>query len=240
MRLRLSEERPAAPPEGYKLAHAVISHDGERAGFAGVSLGGALPYGFFDEARCVYGRRHRCPALRCDCGFYCVHTFDQALALACAGQYRKAVLLEVTVLGAYIRFERGMRYERQRVRVARVGACACGGVPCAFADAGWGRTGWRVLTAVCAGCAARRGRTAFAAWTAVSFPEFVRRGGGPLRIVAGGDPEAGAEPVGERPASGARTVPELAAEATLMQARLDWLQRQLARFTGKDGADRTS
>ncbi|MEU4203274.1 hypothetical protein AB0F64_25485 [Streptomyces sp. NPDC026294] len=159
-----------------------------------------------------------------------MHTFDQALALACAGEHRRAVLLEVTVLGAYIRFERGMRYERQRVRVARVGACACGRMPCAFADAGWGRTGWRVLTAVCAECAARRGRTAFASWTAVSFAEFVRCGGGPLRIVAGGEP---GEPEGKEEAvSEVRSVPELAAEASLMQARLDWLQRELARFTG--------
>ncbi|GCD46688.1 hypothetical protein [Streptomyces paromomycinus] len=231
MRLRLPEERPATPPAGFKLAHPVISHDGTRTGFAGVSLGGALPYGFVDEARCVYGRRHRCPALRCDCGFYCLHTVEQALALVCASEYRRAVLLEVTVLGAYIRFERGMRYERQRVRVARVGACACGRMPCAFADAGWGRTGWRVLTAVCAECAARRGRTAFARWTAVSFAEFVRCGGGALRIVAGGEPEAGEEGRQEVPAE-VRSVPELAAEASLMQARLDWLQRQLARFTG--------
>ncbi|MEU7223522.1 hypothetical protein [Streptomyces chrestomyceticus] len=231
MRLRLPEERPATPPAGFKLAHPVISHDGTRTGFAGVSLGGALPYGFVDEARCVYGRRHRCPALRCDCGFYCLHTFEQALALVCASEYRRAVLLEVAVLGAYIRFERGMRYERQRVRVARVGACACGRRPCAFADAGWGRTGWRVLTAACAECAARRGRTAFASWTAVSFAEFVRCGGGPLRIVPGGEPEAGEEGRERGPAE-ARSVPELAAEASLMQARLDWLQRQLARFTG--------
>ncbi|WP_206501834.1 hypothetical protein [Streptomyces chrestomyceticus] len=229
MRLRLPEERPAAPPAGFKLAHPVISHDGTRTGFAGVSLGGALPYGFVDEARCVYGRRHRCPALRCDCGFYCLHTFEQALALVCAREYRRAVLLEVTVLGAYIRFERGMRYERQRVRVARVGACVCGRMPCAFADAGWGRTGWRVLTAVCAECAGRRGRTAFASWTAVSFAEFVRCGGGALRIVAGGEEEKGE---GEGELAEARSVPELAAEASLMQARLDWLQRQLARFTG--------
>ncbi|MEV5594411.1 hypothetical protein [Streptomyces sp. NPDC052496] len=232
MRLRLPEERPAGPPVGFKLAHPVISHDGKRAGFAGVSLGGALPYGFVDEARCVYGRRHRCPALRCDCGFYCLHTFEQALALACSSEYRRAVLLEVTVLGAYIRFERGMRYARQRVRVARVGACACGRMPSGFADAGWGRTGWRVLTAVCAECADRRGRTAFAPWTAVSFEEFVRCGGGPLRIVAGGEPEAGEADVKEEAVAEVRSVPELAAEASLMQARLDWLQRQLARFTG--------
>ncbi|WP_242586034.1 hypothetical protein [Streptomyces sp. MST-110588] len=187
MRLRLPQERPEQPPTGFKLAHPVLSHDGARAGFAGVSIGGALPYGFLDDARCVYGRRHRSPAPRCDCGFYCLHARDEALALACATEYRQAVLLEVTVLGAYIRFERGMRYARQRVRVARVGACACGLTPCAFVDAGWGRTGWRVLTAACAGCAVRRGAPGVAARTAVGFAEFVRLGGGRLRIVAEGE-----------------------------------------------------
>src|ERR671931_14469 len=55
MRLRLPEERPTEPPTGYKIAHPVLSQDGARAGFTGVSLGGALPYGVLDEARCVYG-----------------------------------------------------------------------------------------------------------------------------------------------------------------------------------------
>ena len=139
MRLRLPEERPTEPPTGYKIAHPVLSQDGTRAGFTGVSLGGALPYGVLDEAGCVYGRRHRAPHRRCDCGFHCVHERATAEALLCTAEHRAAVLLEVSVLGAYIRFERGFRYARQRVRTATVGPCACGAVAGALADAGWGQ-----------------------------------------------------------------------------------------------------
>ncbi len=141
MRLRLPEERPTEPPTGYKIAHPVLSQDGTRAGFTGVSLGGALPYGVVDEARCVYGRRHRAPHRRCDCDFHCVHESAVAEAMLCTAEHRAAVLLEVSVLGAYIRFERGFRYARQRVRSADVGPCGCGAVAAALADAGWGASG---------------------------------------------------------------------------------------------------
>ncbi|TJZ51126.1 hypothetical protein FCH28_21780 [Streptomyces piniterrae] len=229
MRLRLPQERPAEPPRGYKIAHPVRSHDGRRIGFAGVSIGGAAPYGVVDEARCVYGRRHRSPALRCDCGFHCLHTLTDALALTCADAYRRAALLEVTVLGVYIRFERGMRYARQRVRVVRVGPCCCGLPPEVFVDAGWGRTGWRVLTGACAGCAAGRDM--------VGFAEFARLSGGRLRVLPGylhteGEGEGGAEVAGRAAGPAVRTVAEMAAEASLMQARVDWLQGRLARLTG--------
>ncbi|MEV0372739.1 hypothetical protein AB0I10_23420 [Streptomyces sp. NPDC050636] len=233
MRLRLPQERPAEPPRGYKLANPVLSHDGERIGFAGVSIGGAAPYGVVDEARCVYGRRHRSPALRCDCGFYCLHTLTDALALTCADAHRRAALLEVTVLGVYIRFERGMRYARQRVRVVRVGPCGCGLPPEVFADAGWGRTGWQVLTGSCVGCVAGR--------DTVSFAEFARIGGGRLRVVPGHHqaescpgPDTGpALRTGPSAGPAVRTVAEMSAEASLMQARIDWLQGQLARLTGE-------
>ncbi|WP_407553739.1 hypothetical protein QOM21_27835 [Streptomyces sp. Pv4-95] len=217
-RLRLPHERPAEPPRGYKLAHPVVSHDDGRVGFAGVSIGGALPYGVLDEARCVYGRRHRSPALRCDCGFHCLHTLSDALALTCAGAHRRATLLEVTVLGAYIRFERGMRYARQRVRVARVGPCVCGLPAEVFVDAGWGRTGWRALTGACGSCAAGQGQ--------VTFTEFARVGGGRLRVVAGHRREAGEGPT-------FRAVPRPATEPALMQARLDRLQGRWSRLTGE-------
>ena len=58
--------------------------------------------------------------------------------LLCTAEHRAAVLLEVSVLGAYIRFERGFRYARQRVRSADVGPCGCGAVAAALADAGLG------------------------------------------------------------------------------------------------------
>lgn len=152
MRLRLPEERPTEPPTGYKIAHPVLSQDGTRAGFTGVSLGGAVPYGVLDEARCVYGLRHRAPHRRCDCGFHCVHDSATAEAMLCTAEHRAAVLLEVSVLGAYIRFEQGFRYARQRVRSATVGPCACGAVAAALADAGWGARLARPRGGLCGLC----------------------------------------------------------------------------------------
>lgn len=223
MRVRLPEERPAEPPTGFKIAHPMLSQDGTRAGFTGVSLGGALPYGVLDEAHCVYGLRHRAPHRRCDCGFHCVHERTAAEAMLCTAEHRSAVLLEVTVLGAYLRFELGFRYARQRVRTATVGPCACGAVAVALADAGWGRPGWRGFAASCAGCV--RGRTA------VSLATFARLGGERLRVRAGGGAAPGA---GDGLPEGLG-VPELVAEAALLQARLDWFQSQLARL-GERGA----
>ncbi|CCK30960.1 hypothetical protein BN159_6581 [Streptomyces davaonensis JCM 4913] len=220
MRLRLPEERPAEPPTGYKIAHPVLSHDGARAGFTGVSLGGALPYGVLADASCVYGLRHRAPHRRCDCGFHCVHERAAAEALLCTAEHRAAVLLEVTVLGRYLRFELGFRYARQRVRTATVGPCACGAGAVVLADAGWGRPGWRGLAPSCASCL--RGRTS------VSLASFARLAGEGLRVVAGGAAvSVPAEELGVR---------ELAAEAALLQARLDWFQTQLAAL-GERGDD---
>ncbi|MFI9252434.1 hypothetical protein [Streptomyces sp. NPDC053069] len=225
MRLRLPAERPTEPPTGYKIAHPVLSHDGARAGFTGVSLGGALPYGVLDDAACVYGRRHRPPARLCDCGFHCVHERGAAEAMLCTAEHRTAVLLEVSVLGAYIRFERGFRFARQRVRTAVAGPCACGATAVALADAGWGRPGWRALVPVCAGCV--RGRTS------VSLAGFARLAGEGLRVVArGGGTGFPAAGLAERGDPG---VPELAAEAALLQARLDWFQSQLARLGERGG-----
>ncbi|MBR8641046.1 hypothetical protein KEF29_21300 [Streptomyces tuirus] len=226
MRLRLPAERPAEPPTGYKIAHPVLSQDGTRAGFTGVSLGGALPYGVVAEASCVYGLRHRAPHRRCDCGFHCVHDRAAAEALLCTAEHRTAVLLEVSVLGAYIRFERGFRYARQRVRVMTLGACACGAGAAALAEAGWGRPGWRALVPCCRGCV--RGRPA------VSPAGFARLAGERLRVVGAGV-GAGAD-VGAGAGAG---VSELVAEAALLQARLDWFQVQLARL-GERGDDGVS
>ncbi|TPQ16178.1 hypothetical protein [Streptomyces sporangiiformans] len=226
MRVRLPEERPAEPPTGFKVAHPMLSQDGTRAGFTGVSLGAALPYEVLDEAGCVYGRRHRAPHRRCDCGFHCVHDRTAAEAMLCTAEHRNAVLLEVTVLGAYIRFERGFRYARQRVRTATVGPCACGAAAVALADAGWGKPGWRALAAACAGCV--RGRPS------VSLATFARLGGEGLRVRAGhGDRLAGADLAAADLPQGLG-VSELVAEAALLQARLDWFQSQLARLDGRE------
>ncbi|MGW1748239.1 hypothetical protein ACWCRD_22045 [Streptomyces sp. NPDC002092] len=219
MRLRLPEERPTEPPTGYKIAHPVLSQDGTRAGFTGVSLGGALPYGVLADASCVYGLRHRAPHRRCDCGFHCVQDRTAAEALRCTAEHRAAVLLEVLVLGRYIRFERGFRYARQRVRTATVGPCACGAVATALADAGWGRPGWLGQAPSCAGCV--RGRTS------VSLASFARLAGEGLRVVAGSGAAPAAADLAVPEGLG---VPELVAEAALLQARLDWFQTQLGRL----------
>ncbi|CAM5621586.1 hypothetical protein [Streptomyces coeruleorubidus] len=221
MRLRLPTERPTEPPTGYKIAHPVLSQDGTRAGFTGVSLGGALPYEVVAEAACVYGLRHRAPHRRCDCGFHCVHDRRAAEALLCTAEHRAAVLLEVSVLGVYIRFERGFRYARQRVRVMTLGACACGAGAAALGEAGWGRPGWRALAPCCGECL--RGRPS------LSPAGFARLAGDGLRVVAGG----GSAPAGPAAAQGVG-VPELAAEAALLQARLDVFQAQLA-WLGEGG-----
>ncbi|MEV5959673.1 hypothetical protein AB0M11_39050 [Streptomyces sp. NPDC051987] len=224
MRPWLPAERPTEPPTGYKIAHPMLSQDGTRAGFTGVSLGGALPYGVLDDASCVYGRRHRPPARLCDCGFHCVHDREIAEDLLCTAEHRAAVLLEVSVLGAYIRFERGFRYARQRVRTATVGACACGAPAVALADAGWGRPGWRALSAACAGCVRAR--------ASVSLAGFARLAGERLRVIAGGGTGAAwmAADTGRAVPDEVLGVPELVAEAALLQARLDWFQSRLAQL----------
>ncbi|MFI9200967.1 hypothetical protein [Streptomyces sp. NPDC053048] len=217
MRLRLPRERPTTPPTGYKIAYPVLSHDGTRTGFTGVSLGGSSPYGVLADARCAYGRRHSAPARRCDCGFHCLHSLTEALGLTCDGAHRRAVVLEVGVLGSYIRYEHGMRYARQRVRTVRVGPCPCGRAATRLADADWGRPGWRALMADCGGCAPGR--------TGLTFPEFARRAGGGALAITAQQGERSREP-------DATTVTELLAEAALLQARLDWFQGRLAELAG--------
>ncbi|MFG2221550.1 hypothetical protein [Streptomyces sp. NPDC048644] len=171
------EPGPEGPARGYKLAHPLLSRDGTRTGFTGVSVGGALPYGVLADARCAYGRRHPSPAPRCDCGFHALHRRADALALTRAAAHRRTALLEITALGGCIRYERGMRYARQRVRSLHVGPCGCGRPPEVFVDAGPGRAGCRALAGACAGCAAGR--------DTVRFGDFARLAGGRLRVVAG-------------------------------------------------------
>ncbi|MCB5907269.1 hypothetical protein [Streptomyces pinistramenti] len=171
------EPSAGGPLCGYKLAHLLLSRDGTRAGFTGVSVGGALPYGVLADARCAYGRRHPRPAPRCDCGFHALHSRADALALTRAGAHRCTALLEVTALGGRIRYARGMRYARQRVRSVHVGPCDCGLPPGVFVDAGRGRAGCRALTGACARCATGR--------DTVGFGTFAQLAGGGLRVIAG-------------------------------------------------------
>jgi hypothetical protein len=154
--VRSRKERLTAPLPGFKLAHPMVSADGTRAGFGGVTLGRATIYGVVADAECAQGGRHKSPSRWCDCGFYCLHTLNDARALACDPDYRYAVLLDIAASGRFLRYERGLRYARQRVNRVRVGRCACGHPASVFVETGSGSLGWRRLVAVCPACAGPR------------------------------------------------------------------------------------
>jgi hypothetical protein len=213
-RRRLPEEHPSVPPTGYKVAFPMLSWDGTRIGFRGVSLGGRLVYGIVDDAQCGYGRRHRPPARGCDCGFYALHGADEAQALTCATDCRAAVVLRVDVLGSFTRYERGFRYARQRVRAVKVCACVrCGSPAGGFTLDGNGLAGWRALRASCLSCAA--------GLRVLTLPELARIAG--PRVTVASDAT-------DRMVVTAEALPQLAAEAAFLQARLDHLQARLARL----------
>ena len=238
-------ERPEQPFPGYKLAHAVLSADGTRAGFAGLTLGADQVYGVMSEAKCVWTPRHAPPRRWCGCGFYCLHELADVRALGCATENRTAVLLEVIASGRYIRYERGLRYSRQRVRVIRDAWCACGRQGTVLTDAGTGLVGWRHLAPMCAQCAAGR--------PSLTMAEFVARLDGPVKIeqpaagpglaplpLAVGVTPPGMAVTSPQPASpDAPTTPiipaqgeespiaVLTAEIALLHARLDDLQSRM-------------
>lgn len=261
---RIPREQPTAALRGHKLAHPMVSSDGTRVGFGGVTLGRASIYGVIGDAECAQGGRHRSPSRWCDCGFYCVHTLDDARALACDPDYRYAVVLDVVVSGRYIRYERGLRYARQRVTAVRVGRCACGDRARVFVEASAGTAGWRRLVAVCPCCAGTRAVLSFG-WlsrmlagvpvTADVDPSIGNDAPGDAAEVSASSASLSTSSVSEcATAAGAETapaedpnrmdepatlssvpvealVPLLTAEVTLLQARLDEIQRQLARLT---------
>ena len=228
---RAAKERPDAPLPGFKLAHPVISADGTRAGFCGVMLGRSSVYGVTADAECAQGAQHKSPSRWCDCGFYCLHSVDDARALTCDPDYRIAVMLDVMASGRFMRFERGLRYARQRVTAVRVRACDCGRQATMFVRAERVLRGWHQLLGVCAACAASR--------PVIPFSEFARLLDGPP-VTA--DDAAGAHAPGPGAPDGppldqadpAELVPLLCAEVALLQARLDEVQRQLARLTAGD------
>ena len=219
-------ERPDRPFTGYKLAHAVLSPDGAKAGFAGLTLGATRVYGAVGDACCVWNHRHAPPRRWCGCGFYCLHDLADARSLACATENRSALLLEVAASGQYIRYERGLRYSRQRVRAILDAQCACGRPGTALADAGSGLIGWRHLAPVCGGCAAVR--------PALTLGDFTARLDGAVRVAA---PRAGAalatglplpSATGDLPpGAGESPIAVLSAEIALLHARLDDLQSRL-------------
>lgn len=223
-------ERPDRPFAGYKLAHAVLSADGARTGFAGLTLGATRVYGAAAEACCVWNRRHAPPRRWCGCGFYCLHDLADARSLACATENRSALLLEVTASGRYIRYERGLRYSRQRVRAVVDAHCACGRPGTALADAGSGLIGWRHLAPVCDRCTGGR--------PALTLRDFTARLDGPVRVAAllsstslAADTAADTwETSASRdlPAgAGESPIAVLSAEIALLHARLDDLQSRL-------------
>jgi hypothetical protein len=210
-------ERPDRPFTGYKLAHAVLSADGTKAGFAGLTLGATNVYGAVGDACCVWNRKHAPPRRWCGCGFYCLHDLADARSLGCATENRSALILEVTASGRYVRYERGLRYSRQRVRAVLDAQCACGRASAALADAGSGLIGWRHLAPVCAACAAGR--------PTLALTEFAARLGGAVQVapLLSRDlpgPSVSLE-AGEPPLA------VLAAEIALLHARLDDLQSRL-------------
>jgi len=218
-----AQEQPGRPYAGFKLAHAVLAADNRRAGFAGLSIGAQRVYGTTAEASCVWSGRHAPPRRRCGCGFYCLNSLAEARALSCATANRAAVLLEVAASGRFIRYERGLRYSRQRVRAVRVGPCACGRPATGLTDAGRGLVGWRHLMPSCAACGAHR--------SLVAFGSFAARLGGVVPVTA----DEGAATWPGAPADGpadAEVIAALGAEITLVHARLDHLQAQLSRLEG--------
>jgi hypothetical protein len=211
----------------------MLSADGTRLGFRGVSLGGDIVYGPLDDARCGYERRHRPPSRWCACGFYCLHEAGAAIELGCATEYRDTVLLEVAVLGAYLRHERGMRFERQRVQRVRFPRCACGRASEGVLDTGEGILGWRAITGSCAACAGHRALLHFDAYAHLAGPEVVASCDDRLAPPAPAFARTSTLALETGPDDTDAVVPQLAAEAALLQARLDWFQLQLGKLTGQ-------
>lgn len=241
---RIAQDRPERPGTGFKLAHAVLAAQGEQAGFAGLSIGAQRVYGITAEASCVWSRRHAPPRRHCGCGFYCLSSLADARALSCATANRAAVLLEVVASGRFIRYERGLRYSRQRVRAVRVGPCGCGRRADGLTDAGRGLVGWRYLKPSCAACAGHR--------YLVTLGSFGDRLGGlaPVTLdqspgwpgqvpdtpaAPGSAPPGGTTPDSELADAGA--IAALGAEMALVHARLDHLQDQLRRLEGGPATD---
>lgn len=128
------------------------------------------------------------------------------------------MILQVSVLGAYTRYERGVRYARQRVRNVRVGACRCGRAAEAFVRTETGLPGWRELRGTCVACAG--------GLRLLELREFAGLAGAWVNVTTS---------VGDRAAAQVGTqagLPALAAEAALLRARLDEFQERLAELEG--------
>ncbi|GAA4542798.1 hypothetical protein [Pseudonocardia xishanensis] len=213
---RSPREHSDEPLPGFKLAYPMVAADGRSCGFSGVTLGRAHVYRAVDDALCAHGSRHACPSRWCDCGFYCFHDIGAARDLACEPDHRSAVLLEVFASGRYRRYERGLRYARQRVGAVRIGRCECGRPAELLADSGAGTVGWRKLLPVCGHCAADRPTL-----TPQRFGELA----GVAQVLQDGTAGAPAPP--QQPVAPTATTEDpgtvalLSAEVAVLHARLD-------------------
>lgn len=219
---RLARRRPEhsdRPLVGYKLAYPMLSADGTRAGFSGVTVGRGHVYRPVDDALCVQGGRHSCPSRWCDCGFYCFHEIGAARDLACDPEHGEAVLLHVAASGRYRRYERGVRYARQRVRAVQLGRCSCGRPAQVLVDTGSGSVGWRRLVPACLLCGGVRPR--------VDLATFARLLGHGITVTT-------ETPMVSEDISPAGHIAVLGAEMALLQARLDEMQSRLEALTRGD------
>jgi hypothetical protein len=173
----------------------------------------------------VWTPRHAPPRRWCGCGFYCLHELADAQALGCATENRTALLIEVAASGRYIRYERGLRYSRQRVRVISGCWCDCGNPGTALTDAGTGLVGWRHMSPICDRCSVGRRVLRLAEFAAlldgrvqVETPSGTSGTGAPDVPVMPVTPDAGESPYAV-----------LSAEIALLHARLDDLQSRLDR-----------
>ncbi|HET9075335.1 MAG TPA: hypothetical protein VFN68_00260 [Acidimicrobiales bacterium] len=229
LRRSLPVERPAGPLHGYKLAYPMLSADGGRSGFGGVWSSGQAVYGLSATAVCFWNGRHSPPKRRCTCGFYCLHTYDAALAMACDAQYRSTVIIEVAVAGRFIRYDDGFRYSSQRVLSARTHRCLCGSPATVLVDSGTGITGWRRLRPCCQRCSLHK--------ETLTLPEFGDLLGDPTlatvdaRIASRPGPGLAAGTCPGPDGDTGSAVSVLTAEVALLQARVDSLQAQLSRLT---------
>lgn len=219
MARRVPREHSVRPLQGFKLAFPMLSADGSRTAFSGVTVGRGHVYLAVDDALCVQGSRHEPPSRWCDCGFYCFHDATAARDLACDPEHAGAVLLEVAVSGRYRRHERGLRYSRQRVQAVRVGSCACGRAAQLLSDTGAGTVGWRRLLPVCPSCTGNR--------PLVEPAEFGRLTGRDVPVHT--DPPDPPPPPAE-----AGAVAVLTAELAVLHARLDAMQASLDALTRRD------
>ncbi len=225
----LPVEQPIGPLPGYKLAYPMLSGDGQGAAFKGIWSSIQQVYRVRDSADCFWNHHHAPPQRRCGCGFYCLHSLDAARAMACEGQYRSTVLLEVEVSGRFIRYEEGLRYSDQRVLAVHLNRCLCGRPASVLVDSGTGVTGWLQLQPCCLRCSGRK--------KTITPSRFAALLGHPAPVVTAATPPDGEpgdrvtdDPVvagGEADSS----LGVLAAEVALLQARVDTLQAQLSRLS---------